>query len=76
MMEVREMFRVVKWISYLTLLMALGLAAFTVLDGYNPCMGWLTSEASKLFIGMFCIFSACTSVLIIFSIGRNGKKSS
>jgi hypothetical protein len=59
-----------KYVPYLTLLMAGGMILFTILDGYNPCMEWLTSEVSKLYIWLFCGVSAGTAVLFICASGK------
>lgn len=55
--------KILEFIPHLTLVLALGLALFTILDGYNPFMEWLTSGVSKLYIYLFCALSAFTAVL-------------
>ena len=55
--------KILEFIPHLTLVLALGLALFTILDGYNPVMEWLTSGVSKLYIYLFCALSAATAVL-------------
>ena len=55
--------KILEFIPHLTLVMALGLAVFTILDGYNPMMEWLTSDLSKGYIIALCALSAVTSVL-------------
>ncbi len=55
--------KILEFIPHLTLILAVGLALFTVLDGYNPFMEWLTSGVSKLYIYIFCALSAATAVL-------------
>ncbi|MBQ6465649.1 MAG: hypothetical protein IJJ43_05225 [Oscillospiraceae bacterium] len=55
--------KILEFIPHLTLVLALGLALFTILDGYNPFMEWLTSGVSKLYIYLFCALSAATAVL-------------
>ena len=52
-----------EFIPHLTLVMALGLALFTILDGFNPMMEWLTSGLSKGYILILCALSAATAVL-------------
>ena len=55
--------KILEFIPHLTLVLALDLALFTILDGYNPFMEWLTSGVSKLYIYLFCALSAATAVL-------------
>ena len=51
--------------------MALGLALFTILDGFNPFMEWLTSGISKGYIFLFCAMSVTTAVVCIAEQQRN-----
>ena len=55
--------KILEFIPHLTLVMAIGLALFAILDGYNPFMEWLTSGVSKLYLYIFCALAAATSVL-------------
>ena len=57
--------KILEFIPHLTLVLAVGLALFAVLDGYNPFMEWLTSGVSKLYIYLFCALSAVTSILCV-----------
>lgn len=57
--------KLLEFIPHLTLVMALGLALFTILDGFNPVMEWLTSGVSKFYIYLFCALSVFTSVLCL-----------
>ena len=57
--------RLQEFLPHLTICLLLCLGVFTVLDGYNPLMCWLTSGASKLFIALCCVCGAGTSVLLI-----------
>ncbi len=57
--------RILEFIPHLTLVLALGLAVFTVLDGFNPMMEWLTSGISKAYIFVLCGMSVLSSVLLI-----------
>lgn len=57
--------KILEFLPHLTLVMALGLALFAVLDGYNPFMEWLTSGVSKLYIFLFCALSAATALVCI-----------
>ena len=57
--------KLLEFIPHLTLVMALGLALFTILDGFNPVMEWLTSGISKGYIFLFCALSVLTSVLCL-----------
>lgn len=54
-----------EFIPHLSIAMLLSLMVFTVLDGYNPMMYWLTSGASKIFIFAACILGIITAVLLI-----------
>ena len=62
--------KLLEFIPHLTLVMALGLALFTILDGFNPMMEWLTSGVSKGYIFAFCALSAGTALLCILGRGR------
>ena len=63
--------KLLEFIPHLTLVMALGLALFAILDGYNPFMEWLTSGVSKVYIYLFCALSAGTALLCI--LGRDDR---
>ena len=63
------------FIPHLTLVMALGLAVFTVLDGFNPMMEWLTSGLSKAYILILCALSAATAVLCAAEQERRRRRS-
>ena len=62
--------KLLEFIPHLTLVMALGLALFAILDGYNPFMEWLTSGVSKGYIFAFCALSVGTALLCILGRGR------
>lgn len=47
-----------KALAKIALALALGLIVITVLDGFNPLMGFLTSIPSKVFIICTCVCSA------------------
>lgn len=59
--------KLLEFIPHLTLVLALGLAVFAVLDGFNPMMEWLTSLVSKIYIFAFCALAAATSVLCMLA---------
>lgn len=62
----RKIFAFIKYIlPHLLLSMALGLALMAVLDGYNPMMGFLTSEVSKIYIYILCALAVLTALLYI-----------
>lgn len=63
--------KILEFIPHLTLVMALGLAIFTVLDGYNPMMEWLTSGISKGYIFVLCALSVVTSLLCMLGQRRD-----
>lgn len=52
-----------KALAKIALALALGLIVITVLDGYNPLMGFLTSTPSKVFIICTCLFSALAAAM-------------
>lgn len=52
-------------LPHLLLSMALGLVLITVLDGYNPMMGFLTSDVSKIYIYILCALAVLTALLYI-----------
>ena len=41
-------------LPHLVIAMALGLLVMAVLDSFNPTMAFLTSRASKTYIGILC----------------------
>lgn len=62
----RKIFAFIKYIlPHLLLSMALGLVLIAVLDGYNPMMGFLTSEVSKIYIYILCALAVLTALLYI-----------
>lgn len=62
----RKIFAFIKYIlPHLLLSMALGLVLIAVLDGYNPMMGFLTSEVSKIYIYILCALVVLTALLYI-----------
>ena len=52
-------------LPHLLLSMALGLVLITVLDGYNPMMGFLTSDVSKIYIYILCVLAVLTALVYI-----------
>lgn len=44
-----------KILLHLTLIMAELFIALNILDSYNPAMGFLTSEPSKILLAIFCV---------------------
>lgn len=52
-----------KALAKIALALALGLMVITVLDGFNPLMGFLTSTPSKVFIICTCLSAAVTAAL-------------
>lgn len=52
-------------LPHLLLSMALGLVLITVLDGYNPMMGFLTSDVSKIYIYILCALAVLTALVYI-----------
>lgn len=56
-----------EFLPHLTLVLALGLALFAILDGFNPLMEWLTSAVSKVYLFTFCALAAATSVLCMLA---------
>ena len=62
----RKIFAFIKYIlPHLLLSMALGLVLIVVLDGYNPMMGFLTSQVSKIYICILCALAVLTALLYI-----------
>lgn len=63
------MIKILAFIKYilphLLLCMALGLALIVVLDGYNPMMGFLTSDVSKIYIHILCALAVLTALVYI-----------
>lgn len=52
-----------KALAKIALALALGLMVITVLDGFNPLMGFLTSTPSTVFIICTCLSAAVTAAL-------------
>ncbi len=50
-------------LAKIALALALGLIVITVLDGYNPLMGFLTSTPSKVFIVCTCVSAALVAAM-------------
>ncbi len=71
------MIKILAFIKYilphLLLCMALGLALIVVLDGYNPMMGFLTSNVSKIYIYILCALAVLTALLHIGESQRGQK---
>ena len=44
-----------KILLHLTLIMAELFIALNIIDSYNPTMGFLTSEPSKILLAVFCV---------------------
>mgnify|MGYP000177475998 CR=1 FL=1 len=62
----RSLVAFIKYIlPHLLLCMALGLVLIVVLDGYNPMMGFLTSDVSKAYIYILCALAVLTALLYI-----------
>ena len=60
-------------LPHLLLSMALGLVLITVLDGYNPMMGFLTSDVSKIYIYILCALAVLTALLYIGGTQRSPR---
>lgn len=62
----RSLVAFIKYIlPHLLLCMALGLVLIVVLDGYNPMMGFLTSDVSKTYIYILCALAVLMALLYI-----------
>lgn len=58
--------RFIKYIlPHLVIAMALGLLVIAVLDSFNPTMAFLTSRASKTYIGILCALVVALAVMYI-----------
>lgn len=62
------------FLPHLSICMLLCLAVFTVLDGYNPYMKWLTSSVSKVFIFVCCAVGVITAIMLIVRQRRRKKR--
>ena len=70
----RKIFAFIKYIlPHLLLCMALGLVLIVVLDGYNPMMGFLTSDVSKKYIYILCALAVLTALLYIAETQRSPR---
>ncbi len=70
----RSLIAFIKYIlPHLLLSMALGLALIVTLDGYNPMMGFLTSDVSKTYIYILCALAVLTALLHIGESQRGPK---
>lgn len=63
-----------EFLPHLAIAFSLGLAVITVLDGYNPLMAFLTSNASKTYIYCACAVSFLTALACIYEQRRRSKK--
>ena len=59
------------FLPHLALCMAAAFVVITILNGFNPLLGWLTSTTTKIFIFLFC---AVVMASAITSIVRNSRK--
>ncbi len=66
--------KLAEFLPHLSICLLLCLAVFTVLDGYNPYMKWLTSGVSKIFIGLCCAVGITTAILLIARQRRRKKR--
>ena len=58
-------------LPHIALVMLVGIMLITVLDGYNPFMGFLTSAVSKRFIFIGCIAGVISAVALIIRNNRS-----
>ena len=63
-----------RFLPHLSICMLLCLAVFTVLDGYNPYMKWLTSPVSKVFIFVCCAVGVITAIMLIVRQRRRKRR--
>lgn len=49
-------------VAHLMISMLLVLAALVVLDSFNPAMGFLNSEVTKVFYSLLCVVGLFTAV--------------
>ena len=49
-------------LAHLLIAMLLALAVLVVLDGYNPSMGFLNSDMTKVFYLVLCVVGLFTAV--------------
>ncbi|MBQ5977368.1 MAG: hypothetical protein IJL51_04455 [Oscillospiraceae bacterium] len=63
-----------EFIPHLSICLLICLAVFTVLDGYNPYMKWLTSTVSKIYIVLCIVVGITTAVMLIVRQRRRKKK--
>ena len=49
-------------LAHLLIAMLLALAVLVVLDGYNPAMGFLNSDVTKIFYAVLCAVGLFTAV--------------
>ena len=51
-----------KCLAHLMISLLLVLAVLVILDGYNPAMGFLNSDVSKVFYAVLCAVGLFTAV--------------
>ena len=51
-------------LSHLMISMLLALLALVILDSYNPAMGFLNSNVSKVFYAVLCVVGLFTAVCL------------
>ena len=56
--------RVKRIVAHLMISMLLVLATLVVLDSFNPSMGFLNSEVSKVFYSLLCVVGLFTAVCL------------
>ena len=66
--------KIAEFMPHLSICLLLCLAVFTVLDGYNPYMKWLTSTVSKVFIAVCCLVGITTAILLIVRQRRRRRR--
>lgn len=54
---------------HLLISLLLVLAVLVILDGYNPAMGFLNSNVSKVFYGVLCVVGLFTAVSLAWRDG-------
>lgn len=57
------LYRLKRFLPHLVIAMLLALAVITILHGFNPAMGFLTSKVSKLYIYAVCVFGIILGIV-------------
>ena len=59
--------RMKRYAAHLLISLLLVLAVLVILDGYNPAMGFLNSDVSKVFYAVLCAVGLFTAISLAWN---------